>query len=78
MSKHYGVYGLEELDGSRDLPLVVWMEDDPIHDVSAPFCGDPTCMCHNDAAHCEYIEQPILAGLLTPWEGSRLYWGEAI
>jgi hypothetical protein len=80
MSKQYGVYGLDEQDDRGDeLPLVVWLEDEPRHSFSQPYCSEESCPCHTDEAlFAEYIERPMLDGLLTSWEASRLQWGDTL
>ena len=65
----------------RYVPIVL-MEDEPLHTESSPFCSDERCPCHdtatNDELFAEYIERPIMDGLLTASEALRLYWGEQI
>ena len=65
----------------RYIPIIQH-RDDPVHTDEHPFCSDDSCPCHdtatNDELFAEYIERPIMAGLLTASEGLRLYWDEQI
>lgn len=65
----------------RYVPVVL-MDDEPLHTDVHPFCSDERCPCHDTAtngeAFAEYIERPIMDGLLTTAEGLRLYWGEQV
>ena len=65
----------------RYVPVVL-MDDPIVHDGEHPFCSDERCPCHdpetNDELFAEYIERPIMAGLLTASEGLRLYWDEQV
>ncbi len=61
---------------------VIPVEDELIHTGDHPFCSDESCPCHdtatNDELFAEYIEWPVMAGLLTASEALRLYWDEQI
>lgn len=65
----------------RYIPVVL-MDDEPLHTDEHPFCGSESCPCHDTATNGElfeeYIERPIMDGLLTASEGLRLYWGEQV
>ncbi len=65
----------------RYVPIIP-CEDEPMHTNEHPFCSDDRCPCHDTATNgeefAEYIERPIMDGLLTASEGLRLYWGEQI
>lgn len=59
-------------------PQPVIMEDAPVHRLPEnPFCNDPECPCHqDDELFNEFIEQPIMNGLLTTFEAARILWNE--
>lgn len=61
---------------------IIPCEDEIIHTEIRPFCSDERCPCHNpetnDELFTEYIERPMMEGLLTPSEAQRLYWNEQI
>ena len=62
-------------------PLLVIMEDDPIHTDPYPFCSDPTCPCKEPANNQEAIDlltNEIAAGLLTPDEGTNITQGKQV
>ena len=65
----------------RYIPVIP-CEDEPVHTEISPFCSDERCPCHdtatNDELFAEYIERPIMDGLLTASEGLRLYWDEQV
>ena len=65
----------------RYIPVVP-CEDGLLHTESSPFCADERCPCHDTATNgelfAEYIEQPVMDGLLTASEALRLYWGEQV
>jgi hypothetical protein len=62
-------------------PLVIQYEegDELVHTASHPFCGDETCPCHDDkeAWHRE-CGFPVLDGLMTESEASRLFYGKQV
>jgi hypothetical protein len=61
-------------------PLVIQYEaGEIIHTDAHPFCGDETCPCHDDkeAWHRE-CGFPILDGLMTESEASRLFYGKQL
>lgn len=61
-----------------DIPLVP-MEDRMIHSDDHPFCGDATCPCRNDIElFNEFINEPVLNGLLTTEEALRILWNEHV
>lgn len=63
---------------SGDIPLVP-MEDRLIHSDDHPFCGDATCPCRNDVElFNEFINEPVLNGLLTTEEALRILWNEQV
>jgi hypothetical protein len=48
-------------------PILIPMEDDLVHTDERPFCGDPTCPCHEDAWHVGdrvWIRIPFVDGFL--------------
>lgn len=64
-------------------PIIVPVEDDPIHTDTSPFCAmDPTCGCHEDPLLTGEVAQAVNEGLLTPDEatdfvaGTLLSWHE--
>ncbi len=60
--------------------VIRYDEDDRvIHDDSHPFCSDETCPCHDDkeAWHRE-CGFPVLDGLMTESEASRLFYGKQL
>jgi hypothetical protein len=58
-------------------PIPVVMEDEIIHFDDAPFCVDPDCPCHIDAALFEqHIYRPVVEGKLKIWEAQALLWPE--
>lgn len=61
-------------------PVPVIMEDAPVHCLpDRPFCDDPECLCHaDDELFNEFIEQPVMAGLLTTFEAVRILWNEYV
>ncbi len=60
-------------------PLVIrYDEGEIIHTDAHPFCEDKTCPCHCLEAMTEFIEHPILEGLLTGDEAARLWRGEQV
>src|SRR5258708_1634581 len=61
-------------------PLVIQYDerDEIIHTDGRPFCEDKTCPCHCLEMMTEYIEHPILEGLLTGDEAARLWLGEQL
>ena len=60
-------------------PLVIrYDEGEIIHTDAHPFCEDKTCPCHRLEAMTEFIEHPILEGLLTGDEAARLWRGEQV
>ena len=65
----------------RYVPIIP-CEDEPLHTEIRPFCSDERCPCHdtaiNDELFAEYIERPVMDGLLTASEALRLYWGEQV
>lgn len=62
---------------AEDMPLVVWMEDEPLHSIDSPFCDDPGCPCHTDEALFEeYISRPVKDGALKIWDAQALLWPE--
>lgn len=63
----------EEME-SAQAPLVVLMQDEPVHTDDKPFCSDMTCGCHRDRALIrEHLMEPERAGLLT-WFEARALW----
>lgn len=63
---------------TRDIPLVP-MEDRLIHSDEHPFCDDATCPCRNDIElFNDFINEPVLNGLLTTEEALRILWNEQV
>ncbi len=59
------------------LPIVVPMEDAPLHTAAQPFCSDLKCPCHEDYEACADLNRYYFAGLLTLDEYARIYAGGA-
>lgn len=58
-------------------PIPIPMEDDLVHTDERPFCGDFTCMCHDDnTLFTERIFQPFQKGLISPQEMFRIHWNK--
>lgn len=68
---------LETLPSVVVEPIDIPMEDDPLHTVDHPFCGDKGCPCNNSQARQELRKQEW-NGLLTDEERMRLYHGRNI
>ena len=69
---------IEDDIASGDIPLVP-MEDRMLHSDDRPFCGSSDCPCHaDDELFDEYILEPVMAGLMTTYEASRILWNEHI
>ncbi len=49
--------------------------DDIVHTADCPFCGDPTCSCHEDPDLIAEVAAQVEAGLLSPQEASDLVKG---
>jgi hypothetical protein len=47
-----------------------------VHSDEHPFCDDPDCPCHNQAAVDEYITPGLDNGTLTGAEALRMYWDQ--
>lgn len=68
----------QAVNDERCVP-VVWMEDEIIHTIFHPFCGDDLCPCHADfATHDREIMQPWVNGLLTEEESDRIFYGKQV
>ncbi len=60
-------------------PVSIPMLDELVHTLNHPFCDDSTCPCHgDDSAFRMLVEQPVLDGLMTTYEGAALFWRENI
>ncbi|HEV2457381.1 MAG TPA: hypothetical protein VGS80_03380, partial [Ktedonobacterales bacterium] len=59
-------------------PIVIPMEDDPIHTLETSFCSDPTCPCKEDQVLLGEVARHIESGLLTPAEAARLVAGQQV
>ncbi len=59
-------------------PIVIPMEDPILHTQSHPFCGDPTCPCHEDSELLSDVAQAVEQGLLTAAEATRFVEGKAV
>lgn len=54
------------------------MEGDLLHRATAPFCYDPSCLCHEDPLLIAPVAQAVEAGLLTPEEASAIVAGKSL
>lgn len=34
-------------------------EDEDVHTLDNPYCGDPSCWCHTDAIYHDVVEHPV-------------------
>ncbi len=59
-------------------PIIIPTEDDPIHTDHDPFCSDPSCPCHEDAALIDLVAQQVEGGLLTPAEATHFVQGRQL
>jgi hypothetical protein len=59
------------------MPVLICMEDEPVHTDDHPYCGDMYCPCSSIASRDEIREQ-VRDGLMTYEEGLQLYRGENI
>ena len=60
-------------------PIVLPMEDDPIHTGAFPFCStDPTCPCHEDPERIAAVAEALARGELTPEEATRFVSGKLV
>jgi hypothetical protein len=59
-------------------PIVIPMEDAPLHTVLTPFCSDPTCPCHESPALLEMVAEAVQGGLLTPAEATAFVAGKTL
>lgn len=60
-------------------PIVIPMEDAPVHTVEHPFCDDMHCPCHHDVSLMEEaLWQPVEDGVLTEEEARRTWYGQQI
>ncbi len=46
------------------------------HTSDHPFCGDPSCFCHEDADAIAKVNEAVQAGLATPDDATRIVRGE--
>jgi hypothetical protein len=60
-------------------PIVIPMEDDPIHTQEHPFCStDPGCPCHEDPARITAVAEAVARGELTPDEATSFVLGKMV
>ena len=65
--------------GTTAVPIVILMEDDPLHTDIHPFCSsDPHCPCHEDPVLIAQVARLVDDGLLTPAEASSFVAGTLI
>ena len=63
----------------HDQPIVIPMEDEPLHTQQHPFCStDPTCPCHGDPELLSDVAQAVEQGLLTADEATRVVLGKTL
>lgn len=60
------------------LPIVILMEDDPLHTANNPFCYDGTCGCHEDSLLIARVAQFVDDGLLTRDEAADFVAGRSL
>ena len=61
------------------IPVIRCGDDGLLHGDGHPFCDDPACPCHEDAALLTaYITQPLRSGLLTRAEAARTFYGKQV
>ena len=59
-------------------PFLVLMEDPILHTTEPPFCGDPTCGCHEDLALISEAHDTVKQGLITPEEATLIVQGKTL
>jgi hypothetical protein len=59
-------------------PFLVLMEDPIIHTTEHPFCGDPTCSCHEDPALISEVHEAVKQGLITTEEATLIIQGKTL
>lgn len=59
-------------------PIVIPMEDVPLHTTLSPFCSDPTCPCHESPDLLEMVAEAVQGGLLTPAEATAFVDGKTL
>ena len=60
-------------------PIVIPMEDDPVHTEKFPFCSaDPSCPCHENLARIHAVADAVARGELTPEEATRFVSGKQV
>ncbi len=63
----------------HDQPIVIQVEDDPLHTEEYPFCStDPTCPCHEDPERIAAVAQALARGELTSEEATHFVSGQLI
>jgi|GEM_PF-2398421 len=61
------------------IPLIDCGDDGLLHTIDTPFCDDPSCPCHSNAALLKaYVTQPLRSGLLTRAEAARTFYGKQV
>ena len=53
-------------------PRIVLTEDPIMHTTEHPFCGDPTCGCHEDPELIAEVYEAVKQGLITPEEATLI------
>ncbi len=59
-------------------PIIIEMENAPLHTEEHLFCYDSTCGCHEDPVLIAEVAQNVADGLLTPQEATDLVSGKLI
>ena len=63
----------------QQVPIVISMEDDPLHTEEHPFCStDPGCPCHEDPERIAAVAEAVARGELTPEEATRFVSGKLV
>ena len=60
------------------LPILLPIEDEPVHTPASPFCSGQTCQCHKSPELLQLVAQQVSDGLLTPAEATRLVAGQQV
>ncbi len=59
-------------------PRIVLTEDPIMHTTEHPFCGDPTCGCHEDPELIAEVYEAVKQGLITPEEATLIIQGKTL
>lgn len=59
------------------IPLIP-LENEPLHTPIHPFCGDMTCLCHEDQDHLSQVAQWVTDGLMSTEEATNFVAGRTL